>query len=358
MLRVNPKQITLAREARGLTQAQLSKMLPSLNQGNLSKIEKGIFDVSDKSLNLIAQVLNFPTTFFTQEDVRPAISNLYYRKQYKVSGKTLKTLRAIISILTRAIGALMEEVDMARQYEKLRFDIQEGWTPQKAAIITREVLGIPHGPIDSITAFIERAGIIVHYLNYDIPGFDGVAAITENGWPILFLNSNKPNDRKRMNLAHELAHVVLHIPFVLEPFRDEEREAKEYAGEFLMPSEDVRPDLVALSYNKLTEIKEYWKTSKAAIIRKAYSLQLINESKYTYLNIELGRRGEKINENGYVDIDSPKLLTSVISLYKLEMGYSVEDLANLTALTTEEFNKYFSEEENGSPKLRRFTAVI
>lgn len=356
----NPRQITIAREAKNMTQQELteklSEQLDSFYQGDLSKIERGTLKPKDETVNALSKILDFPIDFFYQEDVRPELSNLYYRKKYDVNGKSLKYLRANVSIITRAIGYLMDGVDLKRHIDGIKYNLDDSWSATTAARSTREILGIPKGPINNIVNYIEKSGIIVYLTDFDIEGYDGITAITENGWPIIFINKFKSNDRTRMNIAHELGHIVLHIPFIIEPVRNEEAEAKEYASEFLMPTHDIKSDLIGLNYNKLCELKEYWKASKASILYKAYKIGIIEKGTYIYLKDELGRRNERINETGFVDIDSPSLLNKIITLYK-ENGHTDNDLAELTRLSVNDFNKYFNHNTNQA-KLRKIVRMV
>jgi Zn-dependent peptidase ImmA (M78 family) len=66
--------------------------------------------------------------------------------------------------------------------------------------------------------------------------FDGVSFITEKGFAVIVINKNFPNDRKRFTLAHELVHLLLHNESnsPISTFRDKEKEANDFATEFLM----------------------------------------------------------------------------------------------------------------------------
>ena len=57
------KQLTFAREYRGLTQKALSDAISGLSQSNLSKYEKGIGTLSDETVNRIMSFLKFPIGF-------------------------------------------------------------------------------------------------------------------------------------------------------------------------------------------------------------------------------------------------------------------------------------------------------
>ncbi len=359
-MNVNTRQITLARESRGMTQKQLAAKLSlkEIDQADLSRIERGQLDVTESTLGQLSIALNYPKDFFFEDDVRPALSDLYYRKQYKLSGNALKGLRAKIAIITRAISHLMEDIEMERVFEKIRFDLDEGgWNPHGAARYTREILGIPQGPIKNLIEYIEKAGFIVYFTNFTLDGFDGAAAFTESGWPILFVNGSRSNDRLRMNIAHELGHASMHIPFVIDPARNTEQETKVYAGEFLMPALHVKSDLVGLTYHRLHDLKEYWNVSKAAIIQRAYAIGTISKGTYIYLRGELSKAGELKQEKGFVDLDKPTLLNKIIQLHR-DAGTHDEELAELTRLSTDDFRNYFIRDGGPQLRLKRMSIAI
>ena len=131
-----------------------------------------------------------------------------------------------------------------------------------------------------------------------------------------------------------------------------EKEAKDFGSELLIPSNQIRLDLRNLTYSKLGPLKEYWKVSKAAIVYKAKKLGFLDDFSYRNLNIELSRRGEKKAETGFVPLDSPTLLNKIIKLYMDQYRSSSEELAALTSLVPDDFNKYFSEIDD-QIKLRR-----
>jgi len=334
----NYKMITLARESRGLTQKDLSSKIPSLNQGNLSKIERGQLNASIDLMRSIANTLNYPLSFFYQKEVLTPISNFYYRKRTSVSKRTISKFEAQVDIIRKSVDILTKDVEM----EEFRFpqiEIGVHNKPKDAAIAVRQFLKIPKGPISDIITALENHGIIVYFIDADEEGIDGLTTFTDNARPIIFINQNYPNDRKRFTLSHELGHLVMHIPFVLEEWRDEELEANQFASEFLMPDLDCRADLHSFKFNRLADLKSYWRISKAAIIRRAYDLNFITYETYQYMIIELGRRGERKVEKGYVEIDEPKLLHEIINLHLADS--SKHDLANVISLSERDFEDSF-----------------
>ncbi len=343
----NPHMLSIARNSRGLTQKALINLLPKVNQSTISRLERGELRVSDDILKAIADALQYPVDFFYQVDTKTPVSNIYFRKRAALNGTDFNKIMAEISIILKSIDTLLEDVEI-KEYPKYIFDITEGWTPESAASRMREILQIPNGkPVKDIIKRIEELGIIVFF--YDSPNseFDGLTSYTDNGVPVIFVNKNKPNDRIKFTVVHELFHLVLHIPCNIQPWRDYEAEANLATGEFFMPANDCVGDLRGLSYNKLANLKSYWGISKASIIHRAKDLNLITAETFKYLMIELGRKGERKNELGYVDLDPPQITSTIINLLKNELNYTKIDLSNKMYLSANDYMGFFEPQING-----------
>ncbi|MEU6266222.1 ImmA/IrrE family metallo-endopeptidase [Saccharopolyspora shandongensis] len=87
--------------------------------------------------------------------------------------------------------------------------------------------------------------------------------------PVLLINKACPTDRRRLTMAHELGHIVLHNGLATD---DPEREANEFAAEFLMPSHVIKAELRSLTLGKLQDLKQVWGTSMQSLYERAYSL--------------------------------------------------------------------------------------
>ena len=177
------------------------------------------------------------------------------------------------------------------------------------------------------------------FLNVDdMEKFDGLTMFTMNQAPVIWINRNIPNDRKRFSLAHELGHLVMHLRSDnLEKSEEQkELEANEFAGEFLMPKSQCKVDLFKLKYKDLGMKKYYWKVSKAAIIYRAKELKCISEETARYLYVTLGRYGERKNESVQVPIDEPQIVKKMYSLHVSELKYSVEEMMDITGLMTDD----------------------
>ena len=79
-MEIYPEKIILAREARGITQEELSKKL-KITQGTLSKIEQDFQKISEDLLNRLSEVLMFPTGFFSLSNKVHSPDIIYFRKR-------------------------------------------------------------------------------------------------------------------------------------------------------------------------------------------------------------------------------------------------------------------------------------
>jgi len=352
---INPKMITLARQSRGLTQSELASLLPIINQSHLSKIEKGLQPLSEETLKHLAKALNYPIDFFYQNELKTPFSNIYFRKRTTIAQKKLDLIFADVQLILKGMDILVSEVELP-VYARYNFNVTEGWTPMAIAARMREIMSIPAGPIKNLVEALEEEGIVVYFYDSPEDKFDGLTSYTDTGVPVIFVNKNMPNDRLRFTICHEFGHLVTHIPCDVEPWRDVEQEANDFASEFLMPKKDCYRDLRALTYPKLTGLKAYWGVSKAAIIRRAMSLGTITQASYKYLMIELGRRGERKSESGYVEIDEPTTIQETIKLVK-SLNHTDEIIASNMIMEVDDYHKYF-DPQSAKVKVRSIRKAI
>lgn len=353
--------IKTARESRGLTQSKLSKLI-GVTQATLSRFEKGALDVAPDTVTKIAQALNYPESFFGRDIRMAGETSLFYRKKASMTVKNLSILESKISILSKSIDELMDSIDIP----ELRIPAVEPSadnSPQEIAYKIRSYLSVPAGPIDNIVSLLEKNGVIVMFLDLeDMDKFDGMTMFTENQAPVIWINKNSPNDRKRYNLAHELGHLVMHLRSddLEKDDKLKEIEANQFAGEFLMPASQCKEDFFNLKYKDLGLKKFYWKVSKAAIIYRAKELKCISEETATYLYVTLGRNGERIKETGQVPIDSPKIVSKMYDLHVNELKYSEQEMTDITGLMPSDIRSELLNESNNviSIKINKIPLVF
>lgn len=354
-MNMNPRQLIFVREYRGYSQTELSSHIVGLSQSNLSKFEKGIGSLSDEVKQKVIDFLGFPESFYDRI-VSNNVENAHYRKRAGL----LKKDKELIERSNKLIGYIVDQI--ADSIEFPNFDLrmlnlEEGYTPESAAIFTRRFMGIKQGPVRDICALLEQHGIVIVEKSYNLDGFDGVSFLTDKGIPVMIINKEFSNDRKRHTIAHELGHIIMHIStdFAIPDYRDSEKtkeqEADNFASEFLMPKNEIQASLKELKLSSLMPLKHFWLTSMASIVRRAWVLGGIDQKKYTYFNIELSRRGYKKHEPGQVYIDSPRNFILANRMFHEDLGYSDIDMANAFCLPLDVIQTFC----NTRPTLRIIT---
>lgn len=82
--RPNPQMVVLAREMRGITQKELCLKVPNLTQGNLSRMEKGLLNITSETLTILAEELEFPVKFSSRNSSKSYFELLLQKETFNV----------------------------------------------------------------------------------------------------------------------------------------------------------------------------------------------------------------------------------------------------------------------------------
>ena len=352
--KVNFRNLLLARESRGITQTNMAKAIEGLNQGNLSKMEKGLLPISEDILTKIAVFLDYPTSFFYKQSQNRELNSFFYRKRVTISSKAITQLEAKFDLTRIAIDELLDSVDIP-EFSIPSIPVSERCRPDEIADRIRIYFGLSRGPIEKITALLESHGVIVIFIKDAPEKFFGVTMFTNKSQPVVFINEDLSNDAKRFTLGHELGHLVMHLRENNTYQKDEkelDREADMFSSEFNMPEEDCKNDLFRLKYKDLPTIKAYWKLSKSAICYKAKSMGVLGDSQYRYFMMQLSSSGQRKKENEYVDIDEPTLLEKIVDVHINNLHYSFDELSEMIGISTNDIQSLLPHKEAVRPKFR------
>lgn len=339
---MNYKQLTFAREFRGYSQSELAASISGLSQSNLSKFEKGFGTISEDLQNKIIEFLHFPVAFFDKK-ICTTIENANYRKKATVSKGVVQKFENKCKLVGYIIDQFSNTIDWP-EFKLAPLNVEEGYSPEYVASYNRKMLGISKGePVANIFTLLESAGIIIYEIDEN-EKFDAVSFITDNGYPVIIINKNFSNDRKRFTLAHELGHILIHNEnnYPISSFREKEKEANNFASEFLMPENEIRNSLRKLKMGDLAGLKRFWLTSMSSLIRRAKDLECIDSNRYTFFNIEMSRSGYSKKEPVEVYIDKPTCFKNGYSLFKEELSYSSDDFVEFISLPKDILNEIFS----------------
>lgn len=335
------RQITFAREYRGLTQTKLASMVQGLSQSNLSKYEKGLNTLSEETIIRAIKAMNFPVEFLSL-NIGNVSENRHYRKKASITVGNRSFIDRHISLIGYCVDWMMDSINIP-PFKFTYIDIEGGISPEEVARHIRRKFHLGVEPIENLVSFLEQNGIIVYFWDCEHSEFDGVSLITDGGNHLVVVNKNRSNDRIRMTLAHELGHIIMHqcVEFFITESRDKETEAMKFAAEFLMPQQGIQDSLNNIKFKDLATLKQYWLVSMNALVVRAYNLSQIDKTKYTTLMTELSRRGWRTTEPYPIDLDEPLIISKATDILKDDLDYDNVQISEATKLPIDIVNEIF-----------------
>ena len=339
-MRVNGDMVTLAREYRGLSQEDLAAAI-GLNQPHVARIEAGMRpEIDDEVGQRMSACLCFPQEFFGQQEVLLGFgsSAYFYRKKATIPAADRKRVHSRVNFLRIALKQILPHVELEPSRGLPQWSIENyGYSAANAARALRAHWHLPDGPIKSLTALVEAAGAIVIPCDFG-SSIDATSLRLADMPPLVFMNVNVPGDRWRFTLAHELAHLVLHR----EPHDQMEQEADEFAGELLVPKDEVAPQLARLPRPQLRDfiaLKRYWKVSIQALIFRAFEAGSINESQKKSLFVRMSQLNMRMTEPEPIDREEPANFSRVLSTLQTALRFTSDEMAQLVRWNTAELHK-------------------
>lgn len=315
----NPERIELARRYRGWTKKELAErcgMTPTYI-GRL--IAGSAAHLTESSIEKVAYATNLPLSFFMLSENGMAWERLAFRRKKKITKTLDNRICAEFEILSDTISRVRLMSDVPDETASWLDTIAPTSDPQargvrRIAANTRAILGLPPtGAVRNVIRSVERKGVVIAPLAVEVD--DAVSdGITYPGKAIIgYFPENKPGDRLRFTIAHELGHLVLHRNRRPKDVSLLEREANEFAGEFLLPESDARavlsPSMMLEDYRY---VKSGWGISIAATVRRAFDLGLIDRNKYKSLYVRMAQRHWTKHEPVEVEAEHPILLAQML----------------------------------------------
>ncbi|MEZ0166997.1 helix-turn-helix domain-containing protein [Kineococcus sp. LSe6-4] len=284
--------IETTRRARGFTQAQLAERA-GVTQGALSRYEKDLRAPDDETVRSIAEALGV-TPRFLEHAGRPQAAmavDAHMRRRATAKPTVWRQLEAELNVLRMHASMIFEDVHLQSEQRIPTFDSWE-MRPADAARLVRMQWRMPIGPVRSLTRWLESAGCLIIERDFGSARVDGLSQWVGDV-PVIFMNSAAPTDRKRLTMAHELGHLVLHSDQISADLEDE---ADEFAAEFLMPMDVIRPQLRSLHISRLGDLKRDWGVSMQALVERAYREGLMTAAARTNFYKTLSAKGWRVAE--------------------------------------------------------------
>jgi Zn-dependent peptidase ImmA (M78 family)/DNA-binding XRE family transcriptional regulator len=283
-------RLKLARKRAGYSLRTLAAALDSeVTAQAIGKYERGEMMPSSGVLSRLGKVLGVSLEYLLSEQVE-ALEAVEFRKLSRTSaGDRARVEAEVIDALQRylAIEEILELdseawkkpgckdrfIGLDDQGEILADDLREEWD-----------LGTD--PIPNMTSLLEERGIKVLV----VPLPEGVSGLTclvrrprrESKMPVIVVNQNVTLERRRLTLAHELAHRLIDDTSPV----DHEKASTIFASAFLVPRHHLFREIGkhrnALGYKELIHLKRMYRISAAALLMRLKQVRVIDESTVTY----------------------------------------------------------------------------
>jgi transcriptional regulator with XRE-family HTH domain/Zn-dependent peptidase ImmA (M78 family) len=142
-----------------------------------------------------------------------------------------------------------------------------------------------------------------------------------------------PGERQRLNLCHELGHLVLDVPEGV----DAEKAAFRFGSSFLAPSEELLKQVgrkrAALTVHELLLLKHRYGLSIQALLYRLRELDVITEQHYKQWCMDISRWGYKKAEPAALAPEEPQWLRQSV-LHALAEGLTTKEEAERLLGTT------------------------
>jgi Zn-dependent peptidase ImmA (M78 family)/DNA-binding XRE family transcriptional regulator len=329
--------IAVGRKAKGLTQAELGDMI-GVSQVAVNRYESGDREPDDDMVRRLAETLGVTEKLLRHGDrFRGALAvDAHMRRQKSTKASFWRRAEAELNLLRVHSSLLFEEVSIRSEQRVPTFD-PEYTSPDDAARFVRAQWRLPIGPVVNIMRWMEAAGCLICEEDLGTHRIDGMSQWVGDH-PVVLLNSGATPDRRRLTLAHELGHLVLHSNEVSE---DTETQANEFAAEFLMPEAVIRSELRRRDLGTLLDLKREWGVSMQAIFERAYRFGMATPTERTSFYKSLNARGWKTKEPlaEAVPFERPQLPTSIGEALRSK-GLADEEIDGLAGYASGENNPF------------------
>ena len=335
-----PRRLKVARAFHGLTLEALGERVAASKQ-YINQLELGSRVPTRDLVDALAAGLYVRPGFFFRPlpaDISLANSNFRRLRSTKVRDSEQVIAHGVV------LDDLLSFVEQFLKLPEVNFPSFSAIHPQdieRAAERTRIHWGLTADlPIESTVRTAESAGAVV-------VKFPGVAreidALSINRpRPLIVRTSEKEKPtRLRFDIAHEIAHLVMHRgPTPMEPSAEARREAEadRFASAFLLPRRAFEHGFSRsrrLDWQSIFALKRQWNVSAQAILRRAYDLALIDAAQYRTGCVYISKHGYRRNEPFEPDqIETPELLATVLRTLHQDCRMSPVDVATHLEIQT------------------------
>jgi Zn-dependent peptidase ImmA (M78 family) len=195
-------------------------------------------------------------------------------------------------------------------------------------------------PILHMGRVLEHAGVVI-VKNFEYS--EKIDAFSRRGSSVAVVVLNTARNstsRFIFDLAHECGHLVLHDGQITGTPETEDL-ADYFGGAFLLPKKAFAREFLAppFSWQHVFELKQRWRVSASAIIRRAYQLGLVTAIGYRQANRYMSSMGWKKQEPYEPDFVGPELLPNAFEAIEQGLGITATAVCEALHLTPKTFSE-------------------
>lgn len=331
------ERLLLAREFWGVTQKELGKRVAASGVF-VSRCENGSKVPPPDFVKACAEELKFDSSFFYRKiDDLFSETECSFRHRRSTPEKAKAQIRAHATLLGMVIDELRARFRFPTvDIPKIRVSSLDDIENAAEKIRLHWELGID-APIWQVGRALERAGVII--VRHFVKSSKVDAFSREGKNSVIFLNEEiSSTSRWNFDIGHECGHLVMHSGIETGDI-ETEKQADRFASAFLMPRKAFAREfcLTPFSWSHVFDLKRRWHTSAAAIVRRAYDLQLIGAAEYRRHYQYMSYKGWTKGEPGEPEFQDPELLDTAFDALGREVDLTLESLCSELAFTEETF---------------------
>lgn len=300
------------RFARGMSLKDLAAAIEgSVNAQALSRYEHGELQPTAAMLNQIASVLGVKSAQLWGEP--PChVEWIAFRKRARLGKREQERIQSFVAEEFEKRVQLQEQIDEGNTVELpvLKATVRNLDDAEEAAISLRDTLKLGIDPIANLINVLEDHYIHIIEVAAD-EAFDGISALARDSddKPLaaaIATRSGVPGDRQRLNIAHELGHLILELCEGVDP----EKAAFRFGAAFLAPAEQLRRDVgekrSRIQRRDLFYLKRRYGMSIQAVLFRLRDLRIITNAYYEQWCKNVNRFGWKKREPIEIPPEKPE----------------------------------------------------
>ncbi|QJE73421.1 ImmA/IrrE family metallo-endopeptidase [Aerophototrophica crusticola] len=316
-----------AMDARGISTLVTISDLLNVHTSTISRWEHGDSTPTPEKLIELANALKVRPSYFLRPLFVHGSNPFFFRSLASARKRDLARQRArlrwaqevsyIAQHYVKFPALNLPDFLNGASYKSLRDDDLENISKSM-----REHWKIGDRPITNMIEVCEKNGVVVCCDEMGTSALDGLCNWSEYDYRpyILLANDKMSFFRRQMDAAHELAHAVLHKNATHDELKNNfkliENQAFRLASAFLMPADNFSLELGVPTLSKLLLLKEKWRVSIKAMIRRCRDLELFDEDYerqlYKYYSAKGWSREEPMDRD--VQPAKPKLVYQAIRM--------------------------------------------